>query len=144
MASRTAGGRARSAGFTLIELLVVLAIIASLLSIVAPRYFQSTELARETALKANLQTLREAIDHFHGDRGQYPQSLEALVEARYLRSIPVDPVSGSASTWRLVAPPADSAPAPSGTGLAPTSAGVYDVRSGAEGVTRDGEPFENL
>ena len=144
MASRTVSGKPESAGFTLIELLVVLAIIASLLAIVAPRYYQSTEIARETALKANLQTLREAIDHFHGDRGQYPQSLEALVEARYLRTIPVDPISGSASTWRLVAPPTNAAQAPQAAGPAPVSAGVYDVRSGAEGATRDGEPFENL
>lgn len=97
MASRIASGKPATGGFTLVELLVVLAIIATLLSVVAPRYFQATELARETALKANLQTLREAIDHYHGDRGQYPQSLEALVDARYLRAIPVDPISGSAT-----------------------------------------------
>ena len=143
MESPIVSGRAVRAGFTLIELLVVLAIIASLLSIVAPRYLQSTELAREAALKANLHTLREAIDHFHGDRGHYPASLEALVEARYLRAVPIDPISGSATTWLLVPPPRAARPS---TGSLPDSdaVGVYDVLSGAPGTTRDGKPFDSL
>lgn len=134
-------------GFTLIEMLVVMAIIATLLSIAAPRYFRSTDDAREAALKSDLRTLREAIDHYHADRGSYPEVLDDLVEKRYLRAIPVDPITGEAGTWTLIPPPAPapaSAPA-TPTGL-PTAAptGIYDVRSGASGTTRDGQPYQNL
>ena len=149
MACRTATGNERLGGFTLIELLVVMTIIATLLSIVAPRYFEATDRARDSALKANLQTLRQAIDHYHGDRGLYPQSLDELVQTRYLRSIPVDPVTGSADDWQLV--PAPAAPAPRRAGSADANAdsdnktpGVFDVRSSAQGTTRDGVPYDRL
>lgn len=134
-------------GFTLIELLVVMAIIATLLSIAAPRYFRSTDDAREAALKSDLRTLREAIDHYHADRGNYPEALDDLVEKRYLRAIPVDPVTGDAGTWVLIPPrvPAQaSAPAmPTGVPIAAPT-GIHDVRSGARGTTRDGQPYQNL
>lgn len=132
MARRTVSGKALRGGFTLIELLVVLAIVATLLSIAAPRYLRSVDDAREAALKSNLTQLREAIDHFHADRGSYPQALADLVERRYLRSIPVDPVTESAQTWKLL-------PAP---GAEDTGA-IYDVRSGADGTSRLGEPYAN-
>lgn len=132
MALHTVSGKALRCGFTLIELLVVLAIVATLLSIAAPRYLRSVDDAREAALKSNLTQLREAIDHFHADRGSYPQALADLVEKRYLRSIPVDPVTESAQTWKLL-------PAP---GAEDTGA-IYDVRSGAEGTSRLGEPYAN-
>ena len=132
MALHTVSGKALRCGFTLIELLVVLAIVATLLSIAAPRYLRSVDDAREAALKSNLTQLREAIDHFHADRGSYPQVLADLVEKRYLRSIPVDPVTESAQTWKLL-------PAP---GAEDTGA-IYDVRSGAEGTSRLGEPYAN-
>ena len=69
----------RRRGFTLIELLVVMAIIATLLSIVAPRYFTHLDRAREAALRETLVVVRDAIDKFHGDTGRYPESLEELV-----------------------------------------------------------------
>lgn len=147
MAYRTASGNRASWGFTLIELLVVMAIIATLLSIVAPRYFQATDNAREAALRANLQTIREAIDHFHGDRGEYPQTLDELVQRRYLRAVPVDPIVGNALDWNLVPVPAASVDRTAGAQtpeLSGGSTGVYDVRSAAAGTTRDGVPFENL
>ena len=132
-------------GFTLIEMLVVMAIIATLLSIAAPRYFRSTDDAREAALKSDLRTLREAIDHYHADRGSYPEVLDDLVEKRYLRAIPVDPIAGDA--WTLIPPPVPakaSAPAiPTSLPIAAPS-GIYDVRSGASGTTRDGQPYQNL
>lgn len=118
--------RENDSGFTLIELLVVLAIIASLLMIVAPRYFRTVDHSKEVALKQSLAVMRDAIDKFHGDQGVYPESLEALVEKRYLRGIPVDPITESAATWQVVAP-------------GETNIGkVYDVRSGAEGRSMDG------
>lgn len=147
MAFHTATGRHGKAlrGFTLIEMLVVMAIIATLLSIAAPRYFRSTDDAREAALKSDLRTLREAIDHYHADRGSYPEVLDDLVEKRYLRAIPVDPIAGDA--WTLIPPPV---PAQASVPATPTSlpaaapTGIYDVRSGASGTTRDGQPYQNL
>lgn len=116
--------RAQTLGFTLVELLVVLAIIATLLALAAPRYFQHVERAREAVLRENLATMREAIDHYHGDTGKWPEHIEALVDKRYLRAVPVDPITESNRTWVEVAPP-------EGTG-------VQDVRSGAEGTGLDG------
>ncbi|RFO95782.1 type II secretion system protein G [Rhodoferax lacus] len=106
-------------GFTLIELMVVMAIIALLLSIAAPRYFNHLDRAREAALRETLVVLRDSIDKFHGDTGRYPESLEELVSRRYLARVPVDPVSENRETWILV-PPADEP-------------GVWDVHSGAGG-----------
>ncbi len=119
-------------GFTLIELLVVMVIVATLLSIAAPRYLRSADDAREAALKSSLTQLREAIDHFHADRGSYPHELAELVEHRYLRAVPVDPISESTQTWKMIPP----------TGVDDTSL-IYDVRSGAEGTSRLGEPYAN-
>ena len=119
-------------GFTLIELLVVLAIIATLLTIAVPRYFGSVDKSRETALKENLHVLRGAIDKFYGDKGAYPGTLGDLVTHHYFRAVPVDPVTESASTWQTVASPDADKP------------GVYDIRSGAKGKTKDGVPYEQL
>jgi general secretion pathway protein G len=131
MAPSTATGKpASSAGFTLIELLVVLAIIATLLTIAAPRYFNSIDKSREAVLRTDLAVMREAIDKHHGDFGSYPGSLDDLVRKRYLRSIPVDPITERADSWVAVAAPADS-----GTD------GVWDVKSGAPGNGSDGRPY---
>lgn len=118
----------RNLAFTLIELMVVLAIIATLLAIAAPRYFQHVDRSREAVLRENLATLRDAIDQYHADRGQWPPSLETLAEQRYLRAVPVDPVTERTDTWIAVAPP-DGAE------------GVYDVHSGAEGANSAGHPY---
>ncbi|MDP3653826.1 MAG: prepilin-type N-terminal cleavage/methylation domain-containing protein [Rhodoferax sp.] len=119
-------------GFTLIELLVVMAIIAMLLSIAVPRYLRSVDDAREAALKSSLAQVREAIDHFYADRGVYPQTLPDLIEKRYLRSIPVDPITDSAQTWQLMPLPGTE-----------DAAVIYDIRSGAQGVSRLGEAYAN-
>jgi len=73
-------------GFTLIELIVVMAIVSLLLTLALPRYFQSIDTSKETVLKENLRTVRETIDKFYGDTGRYPESLEELVERKYLRA----------------------------------------------------------
>jgi general secretion pathway protein G len=118
----------RPAGFTLIELLVVLAIIATLLALAAPRYFQHVERSKEAVLRENLATMRDAIDQFHADRDAWPASLQDMVDRRYLRAVPKDPVTDSSETWIQVPPPDGST-------------GVYDVHSGAEGKGADGTPF---
>lgn len=117
-------------GFTLIELLVVLAIIAMLLSVVVPRYFGSLARADEAALKETLFVLRDAIDKHFGDTGRYPSSLDDLATKKYIRTVPPDPITHSESTW-IVVPPADA-----------SLGSVYDVRSGAQGASRDGKPYE--
>jgi general secretion pathway protein G len=117
--------RAR-AGFTLIELLVVMVIIGTLLSIAVPRYFHTLKHARETVLKQDLTLLREAIDKYFADLGEYPETLPALAEKRYLRAVPVDPYTRVNDTWTLV--PSDD----------PDHVGIRDVHSGAAEVAADG------
>src|ERR1700710_1806223 len=94
----------RPSGFTLVELLVVLAIVALLLGVAAPRYFGSLERSKETVLRDNLFQVRESLDHYYADTGKYPDKLDDLVARHYLRAPPVDPVTGSATTWVLVPP----------------------------------------
>jgi len=119
----------RSRGFTLIELLVVMAIVATLLAVALPRYFLSLERAKEATLRQDLAVMREAIDKFAGDTGRFPESLQELVDKRYLRALPKDPITQSADTWST---------ATSSDGDMP---GITDVRSGAEGAATDGRPF---
>ena len=118
-----------NAGFTLVELLVVMAILALLLSIAAPRYFDSVGKAQEAVLRTDLRVLREAIDKHRADTGKLPESLQQLVDLRYILSVPVDPVTESSANWALLPHP---------DGVTP---GVYDVRSGAPGKARDGSVF---
>lgn len=122
----------RSRGFTLIEMLVVMVVIALLLTIATPRYIHSLDRARETVLRENLVLMRDALDKFYADHGRYPNALPELVEGRYLRSLPVDPITESSETWQVLPPERADV------------GGVFDVRSGAEGVARSGIPFGEL
>jgi general secretion pathway protein G len=90
-------------GFTLIEMLVVMTLIALLLTLAVPRYFHSLEYGRANVQRQNAATIRDAIDKFYGDLGRYPDTLDELVAKRYLRQVPVDPVSET-SNWVLIAP----------------------------------------
>ena len=119
-------------GFTLIEMLVVMAIIALLLTLASPRYFGALEKSRDVALAENLKVLRVTLDRFYADKGRYPETLEELVEQKYLRSVPVDPVTESDRSWILV--PSQEAEV----------AGIVDVRSGAPGRSRDGRSYESF
>ncbi|MCB1907062.1 MAG: prepilin-type N-terminal cleavage/methylation domain-containing protein [Rhodocyclaceae bacterium] len=119
-------------GFTLIEMLVVMVVIAMLLTIATPRYLHSVDRARENVLRENLLLMRDALDKHFADHGRYPDALVQLVERRYLRAVPVDPLTDSAETWLLVAPQRAD------LGV------VYDVRSGAEGTTRGGVAYGEL
>lgn len=118
-------------GFTLVELLVVLSILALLLSLAVPRYFNSLERAKEATLKQDLNTMRDSIDKYFADKGQYPDSLEALVEQRYMNKLPVDPITDNANTW-IVIPPEP-----------PLEGQVFDVQSGASGTAKDGSLYSS-
>jgi general secretion pathway protein G len=117
-------------GFTLIELLVVMAIVSTLLSIVVPRYMHRIDVAKEAALKENLNALRVALDHYNSDKGSYPEKLSDLVGQRYLRTLPMDPVTERKDTWV-----ASIWEEEGGRKV------VNDVHSGATGNGRDGTPF---
>jgi general secretion pathway protein G len=121
--------RAWSPGFTLIELLVVMAIMATLLSVAAPRYLHQVDRAKEAVLRENLASLRDALDKFYADNGRYPAALDELVTRRYLRKVPDDPLTESNRTWITVAPPD------------PRQGAVFDVQSGAPGRGRDGRAY---
>lgn len=129
MRHQASGVRRQKNGFTLIELLVVMAIIAILVSIAAPRYFNSVQKSKEAVLKQDLSTMRDAIDKYYSDNDKYPSELDDLVTKKYLRKIPIDPITDNASTW-VVVPPSN-----------PDQGGVFDLRSGAPGNGRDGTPY---
>ncbi len=119
----------RRRGFTLLELLVVMAIIATLLTIAVPRYLRSVQRSREAVLMQDLTSLRESIDKFYGDTGKFPPTLAVLVEKRYLRNIPVDPIARTADKWVVV------------NAEDPEDNGVKDVRSGADGMGENKVPY---
>jgi general secretion pathway protein G len=131
---RTSFGRRTSQpkGFTLIELLVVMAALGLLLAIAAPRYTEHVDRAREVVLKQNLNSIRDAIDKFYADRARYPVDLQELVAQRYLRAMPLDPVTDRADSWQVV-----------GASQQASSAGgtIRDVRSGAAGKALDGTAY---
>jgi general secretion pathway protein G len=116
-------------GFTLIELLVVFAILATLLTLALPRYFGSVDKSKEAVLKENLFQMRDAISRYHADKGRYPETLDALATDKYLRKVPIDPITDSADTWITVR--SDD----------PQKTGVYDVRSGAQGKASNGTEY---
>jgi general secretion pathway protein G len=118
-----------SRGFTLIELMVVMTVIALLISIAVPRYFHSVDRAREATLKQSLSVMRVAIDKFYGDNDRYPASIKELVTKKYIRAVPVDPITDSSETWVTQPPNLD------------TTGAVFDIKSGAPGIAKDGTAY---
>lgn len=114
-------------GFTIVELMVVLALVSLLLTLALPRYFDGLERAKESVLKQDLAVMRKAIDHYHSDTGQYPFSLQTLVTQKYLKTIPVDPITQQADTWVSES--------------VPGAIGIYNVFSGASGKATNGSPY---
>jgi general secretion pathway protein G len=118
-------------GFTLIELLVVMTIIALLISIVTPRYFHSISKAEEVVLKEDLMLMRDALNKYRGDTGKYPDALDDLVTKKYLRKVPVDPITQSGSSWKIVPPDNGE------------RGEIFDVKSGASGNAWDGTAYSD-
>ena len=126
--------RQLSRGFTMIELLVVLALIVILASMGMAQYRSSVVHAKESVLKDDLFKMRDAIDQYYADKNQWPSALDALVSEGYLRKLPEDPFTKSASTWQTV--PAE--PDPNNPSA---EVGVYDVKSGSEATALDGTKY---
>lgn len=128
--------RTRHDGFTLIELLIVVSLIVVLATLSLVTYRNSVQRGREAVLKEDLFRMRDAIDQHYADKGKYPESLDALVSAGYLRTIPVDPMTRSATTWETV----QAEPDPTNLTAEP---GVYNVKSGSEGEALDGSKYND-
>lgn len=128
--------RGRESGWTMVELLVVMALIVVLSSLALAQYRNSIRSTKESVLRADLFMLRESIDQYYADKGQYPQSLQSLVSEGYLRSIPKDPITNSADTWTTTQADYDQ-------GAGNGSPGIYDVKSGADGIAIDGSRYSD-
>jgi general secretion pathway protein G len=134
MARTTTPGEARrAAGFTLIELVTVVALIGILAAIALPNYRVAIIQSREAVLKENLFRLRDLIDQYYVDKGQYPASLDVLVEEGYLRKLPEDPITQDADWTPVYAEPDPDNPA--------ETPGVYDVKSASEAPSLRGTPY---
>jgi general secretion pathway protein G len=122
-------------GWTLIELLVVVTLIMLLATITLVQYRNSVTHAKEATLRSQLFIMREAIDQYYADKGRYPESLQTLVSEQYIRAVPIDPFTNSADTWQTV-------PAPPEPGAVSASAGIFDVKSGSDGIAiNDGSRY---
>jgi len=132
--TRTGSKHNRARGFTLIELLIVMTIIGILASIVIPNYQRNLIKAREAVLMEDLYQMRRAIDSFFADNIRYPESLQELIDRKYLRSLPRDPFTESSETWEEV-PPTPTLEGEVAEG------GLEDVRSGSDRVGLNGIPY---
>lgn len=131
MAHRTRNGRR---GFTIIELMVVLVVMSILVSIAVPYYQKALIRSKESVLKNNLFTMRVVIDEYTYDKAKAPQALQDLVSEGYLRQIPVDPMTGSNQTWRVIMEEA-------GNSASQSEPGIFDVRSGSDKTSLEGTPY---
>lgn len=118
--------------FTLLELVIVITIMIVLLLAIAPMYNRSVDIAREATLRADLMEMRKTIDRYTADKGEQPPSLQALVEAGYLREIPVDPMTDQADWYVEMGNDAT---------VSKTANGVKDVRSSSGETGSDGRRY---
>jgi len=128
------GRRSGESGFTLMELMIVMAIIAILATIAIPIYVRTLQRAKEATLREDLHTMRTAIDSYTVDKEKAPDSLDDLVQAGYLKSIPVDPITSSSETW--ITSQSDTM-----TDVNETQGGMDDVHSGSQGLASDGTTY---
>lgn len=114
-------------GFTLLELMTIVVILGILVTLAVPSYQQSVIKAREAALARDLFVIRDLLDQYRADRGQYPPSLTDLTAAGYLRAMPMDPITRSTSTWQET--------------MEATEGGVFDIHSGSDLIGTNGVPY---
>ncbi|MBZ2187243.1 MAG: prepilin-type N-terminal cleavage/methylation domain-containing protein [Bryobacter sp.] len=133
MAHRIPSGSKRG-GFTIVEMIIVMTIISIIVSIAIPIYQKSLIRARESVLKNNLYTMRTVIDEYTYDKQKAPQDLRDLVDAGYLRTIPLDPMTGRSDTWRVEMEDATAS-------VNQTEPGIYNVRSGSDQKSLEGTPY---
>ena len=122
------------AGFTFVELTVVIAIIVILITIAIPIYSKTIQRSKESVLKNNIFTLQSVIDSYTYDKRKAPGSLRDLVEAGYLREVPIDPMTGSSQTWRLIMEDSNQA-------VDQSAPGIFDIRSGSDKTSLDGSAY---
>jgi len=134
MAPRIRSGEGGRRGFTLIELMIVMTVITIIVSLAVPMYQKAIVRAKESVLKNNLFTLRTLIDEYTYDKQKAPQTLEDLVREGYLRQIPLDPITGSNQTWRVIMEDVMSS-------VNQSEPGIFDVRSGSDQTSLEGTPY---
>lgn len=116
-------------GFTLLELVIVIFILSILASLISPNILTRATDAREAVLKSNITGLRYNLDQFYNDTGSYPTTLNDLVSKKYIRQIPIDPITESNTTWKIVYDKNKT---------------IIDIKSGAAGSSSKGVPYENF
>lgn len=131
-----AGMTRRRAAFTLIEMMIVMAIIVILVSVAVPYYQKSIIRAKESVLHNNLFAMRTAIDEFTFDKQKAPQTLQDLVSGGYLHDVPRDPITQRNDSWKIIMEDASQA-------VSSTEPGIFDVRSGASGISLDGTRYSD-
>ena len=124
----------KRAGFTIMELMVSMAIVLVIISVAVPLYQKAVIRARESVLRQNLFSLRTVIDEFTYDKQKAPQQLEDLVREGYLRQMPLDPIAGNSTSWKIIMEDASSSASQS-------EPGIFDVRSSSEKTSLEGTPY---
>jgi general secretion pathway protein G len=133
---RKAGVRS-GRGFTLIEIMIVFALIGILVGLALPRYGPARRKAQEAVLREDLYVMRKLINEYYTDKGKYPAALRTLVEENYLRTLPIDPMTGSADTWQEIKDQ------PSYEEMVPgVEYGIVDVHSGSQVKALDGTTYD--
>ncbi len=136
MALNTVNGRMLREGFTLLELVIVVTVMVVLATLVVPLFQGITQQAKEATLKDTLFKMRDTIDKYTLDKEEAPQTLDDLVQAKYLREIPIDPITGRNDTWEVEMEEE------------PTSKngrrGIKNIYSGAEGTASNGKPYREF
>jgi general secretion pathway protein G len=127
-------GKVHTRGFTFVELMVVIAVILLLITMAIPIYQKTIIRAKESVLKNNLFTMRTVIDNYSYDKMKAPQSLQDLVSEGYLKDVPMDPMTASNSTWKIIMEDASQA-------LNQSDPGIFDVRSGSDKTSLDGSAY---